>query len=99
MITSKQRSSLRALANKLKPIVIIGKDGFTTAVFSEIKTTIDNNELIKVKVLNNCDESPKQLMNEICKKINAEAISVIGNKFVIYKKSTKKGAKHIVFAG
>lgn len=94
-MTSKQRAALRSLANNDKPLVLIGKDGLTQEVITSVRNALNTRELIKFKVLKNSDVSAKECMEELCEKINAEAVSVVGNVGVIYKLS-QKNKKHIM---
>ncbi len=94
-MTSKQRAALRSLANNDKPIVLIGKDGLTDEVITSVRNALNTRELIKFKVLKNSDVSAKECMEELCEKINAEAVSLVGNVGVIYKLSQKK-KKHVM---
>ena len=94
-MTSKQRAALRSLVNRDKPLVLIGKDGLTQEVITSVRNALNTRELIKFKVLKNSDVSAKECMEELCEKINAEAVSVVGNVGVIYKLSQKK-KKHIM---
>lgn len=95
MITTKQRATLRALANVLDPIMQIGKDGLSENSFDQIHNMLESKELIKIKVLKNCENEPKDLANEIQAKTNCEVIQCIGSKIVVYRRSNKKGVKHI----
>ena len=97
MITSKTRSILRGKANGLAPCFQIGKGGIEGNVLSELSDALENRELIKVSVLNNCDMSAKELINVIAEKLCAEAISAVGNKMVLYRYSKKEGIKHLEF--
>ena len=49
MITSKQRSFLKALAHDLDPIVYIGKAGVTENVVKEIDTCLEARELVSYR--------------------------------------------------
>lgn len=95
MITTKQRSKLKSLANTLSPAVIIGKGELTENVLAEIATALYHNELVKVSTLQSCTTSAKQLCAQVCNVLNAEPVLCIGNRFVIYKFSDKKEIEHI----
>ena len=94
-ITTKQRASLRGLANALDSVMQIGKEGLTENSFDAIEALLQARELIKIKVLKNCPLSPKEVCSEICKTLNAIPVQVIGSMVVLYKYSTKKDFKHI----
>ncbi len=95
MITTKQRAFLRGLGNALDPVMQIGKEGATENVLTGAEQLLQARELVKFKVLNNCDSDAKTLANEIAPMLNADVVQCIGNIFILYKKSTKKGFKHI----
>lgn len=95
MITTKQRAYLRSLASTLSPTMQIGKEGIKETSIIQIEDMLDKNELVKIKVLKNCDEDIKQLANSIATKIGGECVQVIGSIFVLYRRSTRKGVKHI----
>lgn len=90
MITSKQRSYLRSLANNLEPIFQIGKGGLEESFLKQIDDALEARELIKIKVLNNSGYEAREACDAICEKLNCEGIQVIGNKIVLYRKSEKK---------
>lgn len=89
MLTSKQRSKLRSLANTMSPILQIGKEGVTENVISQVKDALEAREIIKVTILKNSLYSAREASDEISEAIGAEPVQVIGNKFVLYKKSSK----------
>jgi len=87
MLTSKQRSYLRGLAHDLDPIVFIGKADLTENIIKEIDTNLEHRELVKVKLQESCDLSPKDTANEVAKVLNAEFVQAIGRKFTLYRES------------
>ncbi len=88
MLDKKDKYRLRSLANPLKPIVIIGKDGLTENTLTSIKDVIRVHELIKISILKTYNGlSCKELGNLICSTINAEFIFSVGRVMVIYKKN------------
>ena len=94
-ISTKQRAYLRGLANALDSVMQIGKEGLTDNSYDAIDALLQARELIKIKVLKNCHLSPKEICKEICNKLNAFPVQVIGSMVVVYKFSTKKDFKHI----
>ncbi len=87
MLTSKQRAYLRGLGNNLEPIFLIGKGGVTETMIKEIDAALEKRELIKLKVLNNSLEDPREASNQIANEIGADVVQVIGGKFILYKPS------------
>lgn len=90
MITSKQRSYLRSLANNLDPIFQIGKSGLEESFLNQVSEALEAREIIKIKVLNNSGFEAREASDIICEELNCEGIQAIGNKIVLYKKSEKK---------
>ncbi|MEG1519957.1 MAG: ribosome assembly RNA-binding protein YhbY [Clostridia bacterium] len=97
MLTTKQRSSLRGLANELKPVMQIGKGGVTESLLKQAEEHLFSSELIKVKILQSADLSAKEIGNDFAAKLNAEIVSAIGNVITVYKFSDKKGIEHIKY--
>ncbi len=95
MLTSKQRSNLRAMANDMQPIFQIGKSGLTDTVIEELSNALESHELVKITVLKNTDVNAKQIINELAELLSAEPVSALGNKVVLYRFSNKKDFKHI----
>lgn len=89
MLTSKQRSYLRKLANSQDAIFQIGKGGITSAVVNQVEEALEARELIKIHVLDNSDLSPREACDIIVGKTGAEPVQVIGSKFVVYRRSSK----------
>ena len=95
MITTKQRAYLRGLGNALDPVMQVGKDGLSENVLESINLLLEARELVKIKMLKNCDEDVKDLANSIAQALRCDIVQVIGNIIILYKKSTRKEFKHI----
>ena len=95
MITTKQRAFLRGLGNALDPVMQIGKEGFLDNSQTTLEGLLEARELVKIKVLNNCELQPKEMMKVICEKTGADPVQVIGRILIVYRKSSKKDFKHI----
>lgn len=90
MITSKQRAYLRGLANDLSPIMQIGKGGVTENMLKTFSDALEARELIKLTVLENSGENPKELLQVLAAQLGAEPVAATGRKIVLYRASTKK---------
>lgn len=87
MLTGRQRSYLKSIANGLDPIIQIGKNGISENLIKQIDDALEAREIIKVKILNNSLLETKETANEIAKLTNSEFVQSIGNKFVLYRES------------
>ncbi len=95
MITTKQRSKLKSMANTLRPLVTIGKDELTENVIKEIEVALYHHELVKVAALQSCDTPAKIMCQQVCEVLFAEPVLCVGNRFVVYKRSNKENIEHI----
>ena len=87
MITGKQRSYLKGLANQLDPLVFIGKADLTDTVIKEIDNVLNAGELVKVKIQESSLLDPKETANKLADMLGAEFVQAIGRKFVLYRES------------
>ncbi|SDZ34402.1 RNA-binding protein [Proteiniborus ethanoligenes] len=87
MISGKQRSYLKALANTIDPIFQIGKNGITESFLKQVDEALEAREIVKINVLNNSSLAAKEAADQVVDSLNAEFVQSIGNKFVIYRES------------
>ena len=84
-MTSKQRAYLKSLAMTMDPVVQIGKGGLTPEVTEAISEALAARELIKINVLQNCEESAAFLAQAAGERTRSQVVQVIGRKIVLYK--------------
>ena len=60
-MTSKQRAYLKSLAMKIDPIYNIGKGSISPELVQGVRDALEARELIKIGVLQNCMDDPKEL--------------------------------------
>lgn len=96
MITGKQRSYLKGLANKIDAMSFIGKDGLTDNVVSDIDKLLDKRELVKVKIQESALLNPKEVCEELASRLDAEFVQAIGRKFTLYRKAREEENRKIV---
>lgn len=92
-LTSKQRAQLRGLANTIDTIVHVGKDGLGDNLIKQADDALEARELIKGKVLENSEYSPREAAEALGKATRSEVVQVIGTKFVLYRQSHNKEKK------
>ena len=87
MITSKERAYLRGLANGIPAIMQIGKGGVGENLIKTVSDALEARELIKLTVLENSMESPKEVANELASLVDADVVGVVGRKIILYRES------------
>ena len=97
MLKGKQRAYLRSIANTLKPITQIGKEGVTESFLDQLDEMLTSREIVKVTILETAGLEAKETANAICEALRAEFVQAIGFKFTIYRKNMDE--PKIVFPG
>lgn len=95
-MTSKQRAYLKSIASTYEPIFQIGKSSVTPELVNSILEALEKRELIKISVLKNCFDDPKEIAQTISERTHSEVVQVIGKKIVLYKESSKKENRKII---
>ena len=90
MLSSKQRSTLRSMANGIDTIMQIGKDGVTENLITTVSDALEARELIKLKVLDNSAETPRSAAEALAEATGADVVCTVGTKLVLYRESKKK---------
>ena len=94
-MTTKQRAFLKGLAMNIDPIYNIGKASITPEFTDGIIEALEARELIKVSVLKNCADDPKELAQLLSERTGSEVVQVIGKKIVLYKQAKDKDKRKI----
>lgn len=92
-LTNKQRAYLSSLANSMDPIFNIGKSSVTPEFIEAIDEALAKRELIKISVLKNCFDDPKELATIVSERTKSTVIRVIGKKIILYRAAKKPGIK------
>ncbi|MBM7716337.1 ribosome assembly RNA-binding protein YhbY [Siminovitchia sp. FSL H7-0308] len=87
MLTGKQKRFLRSKAHHLQPIFQVGKGGVNENMVKQISEALEARELLKVSVLQNCEENKETVAAAIVKGTDATLVQVIGNVIILYKES------------
>jgi len=88
ILNGKQKSYLKSLAQTIKPMFQVGKDGFTEVVQTAVMNYLTKNELGKIAILDSCPESKDEIAL-IIESMKVHVVQVIGNNIVVYKRNPK----------
>ncbi len=94
-MTTKQRAYLKSLAMTMEPIFQVGKSSMTPGLTQAISEALEARELIKISVLKNCADDPRELAEIISERTRSEIVQVIGKKIVLYREG-KDDKKKII---
>ncbi|AFJ62769.1 MULTISPECIES: ribosome assembly RNA-binding protein YhbY [Bacillus] len=87
MLTGKQKRFLRSKAHHLTPIFQVGKGGVNENMVKQIAEALEARELIKVSVLQNCEDDKNDVAEALVKGSRSQLVQTIGNTIVLYKES------------
>lgn len=87
MITSKQRAYLRGLGQSCPAIMQIGKGGLSENLIKTVSDALEARELIKLTVLENSGEEPRDVLTRLCDALGADGVACVGRKIVLYRES------------
>lgn len=86
-MTSKQRAYLKSLASTENAIISIGKSSLTPEMTEAVSEAFHTHELIKLNVLKNCLDDPREIANALAERTKSMVVHVIGRKIILYKES------------
>jgi RNA-binding protein len=85
-LTSKQRAHLRSLAHDNKTVVHVGKDGLSDAVLTSIKEAFNTRELVKIRILDNANEPPRDMAHAIADRLDGvQVVHTMGWTVTLYR--------------
>ena len=89
-LTSKRRAYLKKKAHDLDALVRIGKDGVTENLIQSILDAIESRELLKVKILQNCEGEKEEIMEQLSQCKEFEVVGIIGRTIILFKENKDK---------
>lgn len=95
-MTSKQRAYLKGLAMTMDPIIQLGKNGLTPENTASVEEALAARELIKISVLQNCLEDPREMAEVLAERTRSQVVQVIGKKIVLYREGKNEKKKIVL---
>lgn len=88
-LTDQQKKYLRRLGHPLNPIVLVGRQGLTANVVTELGRALHDHELVKVRARVGNREARDAVLAELARASASELVFQIGNVGLFYKKNNK----------
>ena len=95
-MTSKQRAYLKSISSTYEPIFQIGKSSITPEICEAVSEALAARELIKLSVLKNCADDPKDVASVLAERTRSTVVHVIGRKIVLYRPNPQKEDRKII---
>lgn len=95
-MNTKQRAFLKSIAMTTDPIFQIGKSSLTPELTDAVGEALDKRELVKISVLQNCMDDPKEMAQILADRTHSEVVQVIGKKIVLYKQAKEEQNRKIL---
>ena len=92
-MTSHQSAHLPGLALTMDTILPLGKGGLTPENTAAVDEALAARELIKISVLQNCLEDPRQMAEVLAERTRSQIVQVIGKKIVLYREGKNEKKK------
>ena len=92
-LNSKQRAYLGGQASTLNPIFQIGKASLTPELINGLDEALEKRELIKISVLKNCADDPREIAGIIAERTHSVVVKVICKKINHFRQA-KKNTKY-----
>ena len=85
-LTNPQKRKLKALAQRLEPMLKVGKQGLSEAFLQSVNDALAHHELVKIK-FGEFKEEKKQLAPQLAEKTASYLVMLVGNVVVLYRQS------------
>ncbi len=87
LLPSEKIRELKKMAHHLKPVVIAGKKGISSALINEIDLALLAHELIKVQIASRLKEDIDEHVDKIVQETGAVHIDTIGNIVILFRQN------------
>jgi len=95
-LTGAQVRHLKGLAQRLEPVLHIGKAGLSAEFLASAEAALNQHELVKIKFAQHKEEK-KTLAPELAEKTGSQLIQRVGNVAVIFRQNADPARRRIVF--
>ena len=86
-LTSRQIRYLRGLGHHLKPVAMVGREGFSGSLVTSTDQVLLAHELIKVKVQDSCPLERGEALSGLAGLTGATLVQVLGKTALLYREN------------
>jgi RNA-binding protein len=95
-LSNTEKRHLKSLAQRLEPLVHLGKAGMTDAFLAGMEEALANHELVKMKFAA-FKEERHELAVQIAERTGSELVWIVGHVAVFYRQAPDPARRKIVF--
>jgi RNA-binding protein len=88
-LSNAQIREFKARAQRLKPMLKLGKEGMSPQFLAALDAALETHELVKVK-FDDFKEEKKTLSSQLAEKTASHLVTRVGNVAVLFRKNTKR---------
>lgn len=92
-LTTAEKKRYRAIGHELKPVVLLGNQGVTEALLTEVNRALNDHELIKVKIPGEDREARQAAIAALAESTGAEIVQTIGKVVLLLRRVAKPNPK------
>lgn len=86
-LSSRERAELRGEAHHLTPLVHVGHQGLTDALFQTLDDALRTRELVKVALAKTTDVSAKDASHQLAERMGADVVQTIGRTCTLFREN------------
>ena len=94
-LSNPQKRKLKALAQRLEPVVYVGKAGVTDELLASVEQALADHELIKIKFVA-FKEEKESLTAAMAARTSSELVWIIGHVAVLYRAHADPAKRHVL---
>ncbi|SRR5258706_1646669 len=84
-LSNRELGTLKAAAQRLEPILKLGRAGMTSEFLRSVDAALHSHELVKIK-LDAFKEQRKTLAPQLAEKTNSHLVTLVGHVVVLYRR-------------
>lgn len=78
------------MANTLRALFQVGKDGCTPNLFKTVDDSLTAHELLKISVLKTCPTDVREVAFDIASATKSDIVQIIGRTIILYRQSKER---------